>query len=521
LIHTCTCGEPKNKEQMPVVKVGGGLSGGNSGSSGNAVEYLEKENKVRKKSERSTEGFFNQKSLDIRPDFAIKKLDSKRQGIKKHEAKFYNLIISPSQKELAELTDDDLKDYTKDLMIKYAENFNRGTDPNDLVWFAKLEKKRKYKGFKEKKNDKLNLPPGVKSGDYKSGDNRHIHVLVRRKTEKNMSLSPLAHQREGTTKGAAVGKVGFNRIKFSATAETLMINQIRKVNPDYDFKFDDLQAYKFLKKNDNDYERAIELGFDTKDVNKIFAQNEEIKAEQARDKVSDSLYHVMNTVPHNLKEYQSALKDLGVKLKPIFNEEKEPVNYNLHFKGEKIRLSEIDKTGFFLQMLEMANESKKSKKIRKELVLELRGAFNQAMEKNPIHLKEYQSILKDLGVRVKGVFDESGKSINYNFHHKGQKFKPSEIDDRATQRNILITVRENKKAEQPLTSAEKVIIAINFHQNENYDGKLPNPNPSPHYDNNTLVKAVESKYGFKITEKEFETTFIEIKFNNKGKGLSR
>lgn len=430
---------------MPVVKVGGGLSGGNSGSSGNAVAYLEKENRVRKKSERSTETFFNQRSLDISPTFAIKHLDSKRQGIKKHEAKFYNLIISPSQKELAELSNDDLKDYTKELMVKYAENFNRDIDPNDLVWFAKLEKNRKYKGFKGKKNDKLNLPPGVKSGDYKTGDNRHIHVLVRRKTEKNKSLSPLANQRKGTTKGAAVGKVGFNRIKFSAAAEALMFNHIIKKDPDFRLDLVDFHAHQFLKKNDNDYERAVALGFNPKTLNYISNKEENKKAEQ----------------------------------------------------------------------------------IRKELLLELREKFNQVMNTDPKNLTEYHSSFGDLEVILKPIRNEDGKPIDHTLCYKGQIFKPSEIDNKAIHQNLvkmmrdkyLLSVEKNKEAEQPITSAEKVRIAINFHHKESYDGKLPNP--SPYYHDSALVKAIESKHGFKISKQEFHETLREIEPPNRRKGLSR
>ena len=423
---------------MPVVKVGGGLSGGNSGSSGNAVEYLEKENKVRKKSERSTEGFFNQDSYDINPTFVVKKLDSKRQGIKKHEAKFYNLIISPSQKELAELTDDDLKDYTKELMVKYAENFNRGINPNDLVWFAKLEKKRKWKGFKQKKNEKLNLPPGVKSGDYKTGDNRHIHVLVRRKTEQNKSLSPLANQRKGITKGAAVGKIGFNRIKFSATAEVLMINQIQNKNPNYSIENNDVQAYQYLKKNNNDYGKAIELGFNATVVNNLLDQDKKRK-------------------------------------------------------------------------------SKQTEQIRKKVLLEVRESFNKVMKKNPKDLTEYQSHFKDLGVRAKPINDEKGKLIDYELRYKGQIFKPSEIDNKAIKDNLVQMMKEKyllaKNTEKPLTSAEKVRIAINFHQQVAYAGRLPNPSFS--YLKNALVDAVEQKHGFKLTKEELQVASREIKLTNK------
>ena len=509
---------------MPVIKVGGGLSGGNSGSSADAVGYLEKENKTRKKSERSTEGFFNQDSYDIDRNFVVKKLDSKRQGIKKHEGKFYNLIISPSQKELAELTDDDLKDYTKDLMIKYAENFDRGVDPNDVVWFAKLEKRRKYKGFKQKKNKKLNLPPGVKSGDYKTGDNRHIHVLVRRKTEQNKSLSPLANQRKGTTKGAAVGKVGFNRIKFSAAAENVMRKHIERVNPDYRFKFDDLQAHQFLKNNNNDYEKARKLGFYPAALDALLNREEKRKADQAKQirkdvvlELRDAFSQAMDEKPKNLREYQSILKGLGIKVKPIENEDGNLTDYQFLHQGLKIKPSEIEERAVQQNLVVILKGNKKAenKKINKEVV---KDAFNQVITKKPENLREYQVLFEDSGIEVEPIKNEKGKLIDYAFYYNGQIFKPDEIDNKAILYDLEKTVEKNRKAKQPLTSAEKTKIAVDFHRNENYRGKLRNPSVS--YIDNAFVNAVESKYGFKITKEELQKAFREIKLNNPRKGLS-
>ena len=267
-----------------VLKIGGGLSGDNKGSSKSSISYLEKENKIRDKTMRKSETFFNQFSNEIAPTEAVKKLDSKKRGLKKTEAKFYNIIISPSQKELAELSDEDLKDFAKKVMKNYASHFNREVDPNDLVWYAKLEHYRQEKGFKEKKNPKQNTTPGTKSGDFKPGDNRHLHILVRRKTEKNKSLSPMANNRkQTTTKGAVNGKTGFNRINFSAKAERLLALTIMNKNKSYMPKNEDVQAYNYLKSNNFNFEKAEQLGFNKNHLS-IFKGEREKREKEALKK---------------------------------------------------------------------------------------------------------------------------------------------------------------------------------------------------------------------------------------------
>jgi hypothetical protein len=109
-------------------------------------------------------------------------------------------VIAPTPEEMQHLKNDreKVKAITRDFMDIYASNFNgkNGKSKNlkggDLVYFAKLEENRYYKGTdKEVKEGK------AKQGDPLPGDNTHIHVVVSRMDKtKNIKLSPLANSKK-------------------------------------------------------------------------------------------------------------------------------------------------------------------------------------------------------------------------------------------------------------------------------------------------------------------------------------
>src|ERR1035438_6341903 len=80
----------------------------------------------------------------------------------------------------------------------YAGNFNgkNGANKNltggDLVYYAKLEEKRYYKGTDEAVKQRK-----AKQGDVIPGDNTHVHVIVSR-TDKSkiIKLSPLVNDKK-------------------------------------------------------------------------------------------------------------------------------------------------------------------------------------------------------------------------------------------------------------------------------------------------------------------------------------
>ena len=195
------------------------VKGDNKGSCLKLATYLEKENDKKIELERSY--FFSMDRDRCNKWEVVQQIDNngKGQGLERKDDRFYSLVISPSQAELAHIGDNAqrLKDYTRQVMENYAANFNKGISSENLVWYAKIEHERKY-GFDS---------PEVKAGlaqanELKMGDQRHIHIIVSRcaarenghvlqaervltNHDRTMSLSPMTNQR-GMNGGAV--KVG-------------------------------------------------------------------------------------------------------------------------------------------------------------------------------------------------------------------------------------------------------------------------------------------------------------------------
>ncbi len=100
-------------------------------------------------------------------------------------------------------------------MDNYAENFNRQNKGlktgRDLVYFAKVEHFRKYKGTDEEV--KLGL---YKVGDFKPGLNSHVHIIVSRKDKtQRLKLTPITKERSTQRSiGGNAYQVGFDRMKW-------------------------------------------------------------------------------------------------------------------------------------------------------------------------------------------------------------------------------------------------------------------------------------------------------------------
>jgi hypothetical protein len=180
---------------------------GNSGTCKKLVEYLEKENKM--KSEEHKEYFFNQSDNLIGKTKAEKLIAHDITTLGKKDAKFYEIIVSFSKSELKGKTDQDIKKYIKDNFAKdYSKSVNgKDIDPNSIVFVAKLEAERKYKGY-----DKEVLEGKKKKGELKDGDNRHVHIIVARKTLTGRKISPLTNH-INTTKGTVKGGFSQNGLK--------------------------------------------------------------------------------------------------------------------------------------------------------------------------------------------------------------------------------------------------------------------------------------------------------------------
>lgn len=198
-------------------------SNGNKGSSSALANYLEKEdveleNQAFNKGElpMPRKGFFTHKNDGIMRDEIINAIDNNKKALGKNDAKFYSIVIAPSEKEqkhiLKTITgkettsisnlnknelskyEDSMKNYTKQVMNEYARHFNRkGLETaNQLMYFGKIEHQRKYTGL-----DAEVQKGKIKSGEQKEGLNTHIHIIVSRKDlDQKFKLSPLITTRE-------------------------------------------------------------------------------------------------------------------------------------------------------------------------------------------------------------------------------------------------------------------------------------------------------------------------------------
>ena len=169
----------------------------NSGSCATLVNYLSKEDKDKGL---KRELYFNHDQDKISSAEVIRSIDNNCPNIEKNEAKFYSLTVAPRPVEMDHLKNDPnkLKEYVRDTMDIYAQNFNNkdGTKKNitgnDLVYYAKLESYRYYKG-----TDEEVIEGKAKQGDPLPGDNTHVHIIVSRKDKsKEKKLSPLANSKK-------------------------------------------------------------------------------------------------------------------------------------------------------------------------------------------------------------------------------------------------------------------------------------------------------------------------------------
>jgi hypothetical protein len=189
------------------------IKGANGGSCQRLAGYLEKENNQLPPHQQ--EAFFCAHSDKVSQTEVVAGIDRNgaAQGLKTGQDRFYTFTIDPSQKELAHIggDPDKLRDYTRAVMDNYAQNFGKGIESNDLVWYAKIEYSRQYSH-----DDKAVQEGTAQKGQPKEGDQTHIHIIVSRfkerqqEGERTTSLSPLTNHRQA---GGAIGN-GFDRVNF-------------------------------------------------------------------------------------------------------------------------------------------------------------------------------------------------------------------------------------------------------------------------------------------------------------------
>jgi hypothetical protein len=318
---------------------------------------------------RKNESFFNQNGFNFSAEEARKKLDSNRRGLGKNTDKYFSLTIAPSQKELKYLTDDNLKVYAEGFMKFYAKNFNNNINPDDLVWFGKLEHTRKYKGFKNGNSEKL--PPGKKAGEFKAGDQRHIHILVRRKTELNNSLCPIIKAR--STKSNLTGtQIGFDKTKFFEKCDKLMHAILKKKNKEIKFSSDDFFISRYIKSKNGSIEKARKMGGDERIISqmeKMMLKRPVQEAEPKQQTEPKPKSNENETSIQALNENQRILMALNFHLENEYNDKIKNISLYKGFQNA-LFVAFKEKTGINLSQNEIEKVHKEVRSLGKKRGIE-------------------------------------------------------------------------------------------------------------------------------------------------------
>lgn len=236
---------------MPISKPHSSLGADNKGSCSKLAIYLEKENEeldkiISRASSRNEifelesrkQSFFTASEANITTVEVIGMIDNNKRKLGANDAKYFAPTISFSPNELnhiaylatgksditnvwdlnlLELEQFNIliREYGRKVMDNYALNFNRQqkgiNTGSDLVYFAKIEHFRKFKGTD---HDVVNGKEVA--GQYKKGLNSHLHFIVSRKDKsQRLKLSPTSNEKNtNRTIGDNDYQIGFDRVKW-------------------------------------------------------------------------------------------------------------------------------------------------------------------------------------------------------------------------------------------------------------------------------------------------------------------
>ena len=205
-----------------------GIAGGpNTGSCAAYAYYLNHESRWKKKNGQDEKRipFFDPDGKTVSLETVISAIDSNKSGLHVEDAKFFSLILNPSEKEAAKLGGTREKKMRSlgimvdRMMDRYAEGFNKeGVKTHqDLLYFYTIHEYRE--------NDDGSLRPGI-----------HVHIIVSRKDNTGKyKLSPMTNHR-GESSG--VIKSGFNRDSFYRDCERIFDTTFgyqRRISESYDY----------------------------------------------------------------------------------------------------------------------------------------------------------------------------------------------------------------------------------------------------------------------------------------------
>jgi hypothetical protein len=284
----------------------------NKRSSGNLINYLEKENRIYLKE--TPERWFNHLGQQYEPFEVRTKIDGNIAKLGKNDAKFFLVNISPSQKELVFLKQqygelavgELLKKYAEKVMDQYAKNFNRAgvNRSKDLLWFGKLEHNRYY-SFTDKE-----VKDGDKQrGELKQGEQMHIQIIASRKDITNkIKLSPMNSSRGRNAEHSK--KMGeFDRVAFKQCGEKLFDQLF-----DFDRGLKDTMAYANILKNGT-LEQRMQL-----DILSRGQSDSDQDRQTVLDLANEVSKGVFNSSSNMLETVSSTIgKFLDIMLEPVYH----------------------------------------------------------------------------------------------------------------------------------------------------------------------------------------------------------
>lgn len=205
------------------IKIQGGGDGvyANSGSCSAAAMYCEHEQQELMRKGIKPENFFHQYSDYVSTHEVIDRIDRNKKHLRKEDAKFFVVTVSPSAEEQRKMGDnledriDAFKNYIRNgVMSEYAKNFDRGMSVDNIMYYGYVH---------------------VDRGE-KTGEQMHAHIIVSRRDMANsISLSPKSNYRSG--KGVIAH--GFNRDRFNKNCEKafdLMMEYSRNIEESYEYR---------------------------------------------------------------------------------------------------------------------------------------------------------------------------------------------------------------------------------------------------------------------------------------------
>ena len=211
----------------PKIQSQGIAAGPNNGSCAAYAYYLGHENRWKKDNGKRSEciPFYDTNGDEVSVETVISSIDSNKRGLHVEDAKFYSLIISPSEKEASRLGTKreekliSIQTMVEKMMDRYAAGFGKDEikSHENLLYYYTIHEYRE--------DDTGMLLPGI-----------HVHMIVSRKSnDGRYKLSPMTNHR-GETKG--VIKSGFNRDTFYRDCERIFdktFSYERRIAESYDY----------------------------------------------------------------------------------------------------------------------------------------------------------------------------------------------------------------------------------------------------------------------------------------------